>query len=123
MFFVALIPLTVLADSTICKLEESATGIKAIAWDNEGKAKITDMFGKEHDGVVTLTRKFNTNGTKTNIYVKYDKPYYGDDAVEFIIFPYHENQFRVVGVSYIYKGNDKFLNTSKGNYLASCLSL
>lgn len=111
------------ANSTICSLEESLTGIKAIAWNNDtGIAKITDEFNNSHEGMVTLTRKHNDDGDKINIYIKYDKPYFGD-AAEFIVFPIGKNKFRVIGVSYILKGSDKFLNSSQGNYSATCLSM
>ena len=112
------------ANSTICSLEESSTGIKAIAWNNDtGVAKITDVLNDSHEGMVILIRKHNDDGNKINIYIKYDKPYFGDDAAEFIVFPIGKNKFRVIGVSYILKGSDKFLNTSKGNYSATCLSM
>ena len=123
-FVLAFIPATTWANSTICKLEETMVGIKAIAWnENDGSAKITDMLNNTYEGVITLTRKHSDEGKKTNIYIKYNKPYYGDDAAEFVVFPVSKNSFRVIGVSYILKGNKQHLNTSKGNYSATCLSM
>ena len=120
----SLLPTVSWANSTICKLAESSKGIKAIAWDDDtGVAKITDMLNNSHEGMVTLTRKHGDDGYKTNIYIKYVKPYYGDDAAEFVVFPVRKNKYRIIGVSYILKGREKFLNTSKGNYSATCLSM
>jgi hypothetical protein len=120
----SLLPTVSWANPTICKLEESLIGIKAIIWDGDtGVAKTTDALNNSHEGVVTLTRKHGDDGNKTNIYIKYDKPYYGDDAAEFVVFPVDKNKFRIIGVSYILKGREKFLNTSKGNYSATCLSM
>jgi hypothetical protein len=117
----SLLPTVSWANSTICKLEENLV-LTAIAWDDDtGVAKIS-MLNNSHEGMITRTTKHD-DGNKTNIYIKYDKPYYGDDAVEFIVFPVGKNKFRIIGVSYILKGREKFLNTSMGNYSATCLSM
>ncbi|MFV1976449.1 MAG: hypothetical protein ACC651_11925 [Candidatus Scalindua sp.] len=119
----SLVPATSWANLTICKLEESSIGIKAISWDdNTGAAKVTDLLNNSYAGTVTLTRKHN-DGKKVNIYIQYDKPYYGDDAAEYIVFPAGLNGFRVISVSYIVKEKKKYLNTSQGNYSATCLSM
>lgn len=115
-------PAICFANTSICKLEDNSSAIKAIAWDkNNGKAKITDSLDKQYEGVVTLSRKHD-RGDKVNIYIKYDEPYDGNDAAEFIIFPVTSG-YRVIGVSYIIKNGDKYLNTFGGNYTATCLSL
>ena len=109
--------------STICKIEDSLTGPKAIAWnDEDGTAKITDMLNKTFAGRISLKRKHD-GGEKVNIYVKYEQPYYGDDAAEYIIFPVGNGQFRIIGVTYVIRYNEKYLNTSSGNYLATCIKL
>lgn len=114
----------VLANSTICKLEESLTGIKGIAWDSSTLvAKVTDSLDRTHEGKVTLVREHKPYGEKTNIFVEYEQPYYGADAAEYVVFPTGENEFRVIGVTYVFKGSKYHLSTSKGNYKATCLSM
>jgi hypothetical protein len=109
--------------STICKIEDSLTGIKAIAWnDEDGTAKITDMLNNTLAGRISLKRKHD-GGEKVNIYLKYERPYYGDDAAEYIIFPVGNGHFRVIGVTYVIRNNEKYLNTSSGNFLATCIKL
>ena len=112
----SLLPTAPWANLTLYKLEDDLTSIKAIAWDSEtGVAKITDRHNDSHEGMVTLTRKHSALENKTNIYIKYEESYYGEDAAEFIVFPdlypVGENNFRVIGVSYILKGGEKFLST------------
>lgn len=113
---------TVSANTTICKIEENSSGIKALAWDDQGAAKITDKFNVDHSASVIFKRKHN-NGYKVNIFVKYEKNNYGSDASEFIVFPIPDGGYRVVGVSYIYSGSKQYLNSSEGNYSATCITL
>lgn len=120
------LPITVYANSTICSVQNEESdlfNIQAIAWDEQTKiAKIRDTLGKDYRGVVTYTRKHN-GGEKTNIYVKFSKPYYGSDAAEFIVFPVNKNQFRVIGVTYILRNNKQFLNAFMGNNPVICQSI
>jgi hypothetical protein len=110
--------------TTICKLEESGIGIKAIAWDEkDGTAKVTDMLDKTYAGRVEFTRPHGADGVKVNILIKYDPPRFGADAAEYIIFPVGKNQFRVIGVTYIIRNNERFLDTDEGNHVATCISL
>jgi hypothetical protein len=110
--------------ATICKLEDSGTGIKAIAWDeNDGTAKVTDSLNKTYAGRVEFTRPHSADGKKVNILIKYDPPSFGADAAEYIIFPVGKNQFRVIGVTYIIRNNERYLNTEEGNREATCISL
>lgn len=112
------------ASTTICKIEESSTGIKAIAWDSStGIAKLTDMFNNSKEGKVTLSREHNKDGKKTNLYFKNEKTLYGIDAQEFIVFPIAKNSYRIIGVSYVFKDGAQYLNASEGNYSATCLSM
>lgn len=114
----------VFANSTICKLEESTIGIKAIAWDDSKLvAKVTDMLNNTHEGKITLVRDHKSYGVKTNIFIKYRQPYYGADAAEYVVFPIEKNQFRVIGVTYVFVNNEYRLSTSEGNYSATCLSM
>lgn len=113
-----------IANSTICKPEESLTGIKALAWDSSTLiAKVTDKLNNTHEGKVTLVREHKPYGIKTNIFIKYRQPYYGEDAAEYMVFPTGENQHRVIGVSYVFRNNEYHLTTSVGNYSAICLSM
>jgi hypothetical protein len=110
--------------ATICKLEDSRTGIKAIAWDErDGTAKVTDMLNKTYAGRVVFMRAHSADGEKVNILIKYDSPLFGADAAEYIIFPVGKNQFRVFGVTYIIRNNERYLNTDEGNHEATCISL
>jgi hypothetical protein len=109
------------AASTICKVEGGAGGIKAIAWNEDNTAKVTDSVNATFSGRVTLKRKHN-DGEKVNILIKYDPARYGADAAEYMVFPV-DGQFRVIGVTYVIRDNEKFLNTYDGNFLATCLSL
>ena len=112
------------ANSTICKPEESSIYIKAIAWDDSTLvAKVTDLLNNTHEGKVTLVREHKPYGVKTNVFIKYQQTYYGADAEEYIVFPTGENRFRVVGVTYVFRNNEYHLNSSKGNYSATCLSM
>jgi hypothetical protein len=109
--------------STICKVEDSTTGIKAIAWNEEdGTAKITDSMNNTVAGRISLKRKHN-DGEKVNILLRYDRPHFGADAAEYIVFPVGNGQFRVIGITYIIRNGEKFLNTADGNYSATCVSL
>ncbi|MBI2182508.1 MAG: hypothetical protein HYU31_17030 [Deltaproteobacteria bacterium] len=109
--------------STICKIEDSLIGIKAIAWnDEDGTAKITDTLNNTLAGRISLKRKHD-GGEKVNIYLKYERPYYGDDAAEYMIFPVGNGQFRIIGVTYVIRNNEKYLNASSGNFLATCIKL
>ena len=116
-----------IANSTICKpyiSEESLIGIKAFAWDSSTLvAKVTDMLNNTHEGKVTLVREHKPYGVKTNIFIKYRQPYHGEDAAEYVVFPTGKNQFRVKGVTYIFRNNEYHLSTSEGNYSATCLSM
>ena len=115
------IPSISLASSHICKLEDSLTGIKAIAWNDEtGSAKITDFANNSYEGKVVLSRKHTAVGNKVNIYIPYNNKSYG--AAEYVVFPVG-HAFRVIGVTYVIKGNNKYLNTSEGNFEATCLSM
>lgn len=112
------------AASTICKVEKSAIGVKAIAWNDENEAaKITDALGKTFEGRVTFRTKHDQDGEKVNIYIRYQKPYYGQDEAEYIVFPIARDQFRVIGVTYIVREGKRHLSTSSGNHLATCLSM
>src|SRR5450755_3522607 len=87
--------------STICKVEDSTIGIKAIAWnDDDGTAKVTDLLNHTFAGRISLKREHG-DGEKVNIYVRYDHPYFGADAAEYIVFPWRNGQFRVIGVTYV----------------------
>jgi hypothetical protein len=119
-----LFPTVSLANSNICKLEENSFSAQAIAWDSfNGKAKVTDTFNETHLGQVTLQREHAPWGVKTNIFVKYDSPKYGEDAAEYVIFPTGENEYRVIAVTYVLSDGRYHLSTSKGNYTATCISL
>jgi len=53
------------ASSTICKLEENQTGVKAIAWDSSTlDAKVTDNLNNTHQGKVTLAREHKPYGVR-----------------------------------------------------------
>ncbi|WP_211252093.1 hypothetical protein [Vibrio rhizosphaerae] len=113
----------VVAKSTVCQLEASEFGIKTIAWDSTTRAaKITEYSNDIHEGKVTLVREHQPYGVKTNIFVQYQPPYYGQDAAEYVIFPTAEDQYRVIGVAYVLRDNHYYLSTSQGNYQASCQS-
>jgi hypothetical protein len=101
----------------------STIGIKVIAWNElDGTAKITDMLNKTFAGRISLKGKHNA-GEKVNIFIRYEPAYYGADAAEHMIFPVANGQFRVIGVTYISRNDEKYLNTAEGNYLAACISL
>ena len=108
--------------STICVVEDSDIGgIRRIEWsDTSGMATVTDNLNASHSGRVVLQQKHSMNGVKVNVYVKYNKPYYGDDAAEYVIFPSGNGQFRVIGITYVIRNNDKFLNTLVGNNAVTC---
>jgi hypothetical protein len=109
--------------STICKVEDSNIGIKAIAWNDEDRtARVTDMLGKTHIGKLTSKRK-HSDGYKVNIYVEYNQPYYGIDAAEYIVFSVGPEKYRVFGVNYIIRAGHQFLESSIGNYSAICITL
>lgn len=120
------LPIQIYAKSTICNVtneEAGLFGIQALTWDEQTKvAKIRDILGENYTGVVTYTRNHN-GGKKTNIYIKFSKPYYGSDAVEFIVFPISENEFRVIGATYILRNNKQLLDTLMGNNPATCGSI
>jgi len=117
-------PSSAFAVTTFCKVEDSSTTVKAIAWDNVTKiAKITDYFNKTHEGRVTLEREHTKHGKKVNIFVKYDEPGNSEDAAEYIIFPMAESAFRIIGVAYIIEDGRQHLSVSKGNYSASCITM
>jgi len=119
-----LFPVVSFASSNICKLEESLFGAKAIAWDSfNGKAKVTDTFNETHLGQVTLQREHAPWGVKTNIFVKYYSPKDGVDAAEYMIFPTGRKEYRVIAVDYVLSDGRYHLNTSQGNYTATCISL
>jgi hypothetical protein len=121
--FFLIFPLYGWASTTICKVEEKVGAIKAITWDTETrKATIKDSFGDERQGMLTYSRQHSDSGNKVNIYLEYDEPFYGDDAAEFIVFPV-SGGYRVIGTSYIIRSGKKYLNTLKGNYTATCLSM
>ncbi|WP_180087621.1 hypothetical protein [Acinetobacter sp. YH12226] len=128
------LPIQIYAKSTICSVtnkESSLVGIQVITWDEQTKvAKIKDVLGDNYTGVVTYTRDHNAGYTrdhntekKTNIYIKFSKPYYGSDAAEFIVFPDLQNGFRVIGVAYILRNNKQLLNVFMGNNPATCESI
>ena len=120
----SLISPLVLANSTICKLEGDPIGIKALAWDDATfAARVTDIMDNIHDGKVTLVREHKPYGTKTNILIKYQQPYYGADAAEYVVFPVGKNQFRLIGVTYVLNDNSYRLSTLVGNYSAICISM
>ena len=120
------LPIQIYAKSTICNVtneEAGLFGIQALTWDEQTKvAKIRDILGENYTGVVTYTRNHN-GGKKTNIYIKFSKPYYGSDAVEFIVFPISENEFRVIGVTYILRNNKQILSILIENDPATCVSI
>jgi hypothetical protein len=126
-FGLILLCVTVAANTnaaTICKLEDSGIGIKAIAWDEkDGTARVTDMLNKTYPGRVEFTRPHSADGEKVSILIKYDPPRYGADAAEYIIFPVGKNQFRVIGVTYIIRNNERYLNSLEGNHEATCITL
>ncbi|WP_182289084.1 hypothetical protein [Vibrio spartinae] len=112
----------VVAQSTTCQLEESEFGIKTIAWDSATlAAKVTEYSNDIHEGKVTLVREHKPYGVKTNIYVQYQQPYYGQDAAEYVVFPTAEDQYRVIGVGYVFRNHQYYLSTSQGNYQATCI--
>lgn len=112
------------ASTTICKVEEISVGVKAVAWDSStGIAKLTDILDNYKEGRVTLSRKHNDDGIKTNLYFKNEKTDYGIGAQEFIVFPISKNKYRIIGVSYLSKDGVQYLNASEGNYSATCLSM
>ncbi|ASA57409.1 hypothetical protein [Vibrio gazogenes] len=111
----------VVAQSTTCTLEESEFGIKTIVWDSSTlAAKVTEYSNDIHEGKVTLEREHQPYGVKTNIYVQYQQPYFGQDAAEYVIFPTGQDQYRVIGVGYVFRNNQYYLSTSQGNYQATC---
>jgi dihydrodipicolinate reductase len=120
------LPIQIYAKSTICSVtseESDLFGIQALTWDEQTKvAKIRDMLGENYTGVVTYTRNHD-EGKKTNIYIKFSKPYYGSDAAEFIVFPISENEFRVIGVTYILRNNKQLLSILMENDPATCVSI
>jgi len=120
-----LIPTLSYADYTICKLgDDNSFSIKAIAWNNETKeAKITDFVGDTYKGLVSLTREHSEYGNKINIFITYKKPYYGQNASEFIIYPIAKNSYKIIGVAYVIKNNKKHLSMSLANTAATCLSM
>lgn len=111
------------AASTICKVENpSFVGIRSIEWNDEnGTAKMTDNL-RTFEGKMTLKRIHSKDGQAVNIYIKFEKPYFGSDEAEYIVFPVAEKKFRVIGVKYIVKEGKRYLNTFEGNYPVSCLS-
>lgn len=111
------------AGSTICKVEESSIGIQAIGWNDENMtAKLTDSLGDSFNGVITLKRQHN-EGEKVNLFFEFDKPRYGLDAKEYIVFPVAKDGFQVIGVGYVIREGKRHLNISEGNYKATCVSL
>jgi hypothetical protein len=112
------------AGSTICKVEESSIGIKAIGWNDENMtAKVTDSLGDSFNGVITLKRQHSSDGEKVNLLFEFGKPRLGLDAKEYIVFPIGKNEFRVIGVAYIVRGGQRYLEMSEGNYKATCISM
>lgn len=121
--FLLLAVIAVCADaSTICTVAKSSIGgIKSIEWsDQSGVATVIDDLNVAHSGRVVFRQKHSKDGAKINIYVKYDEPYYGDYAAEFVVFPSGNGQFRVIGISYVIRDNEKFLNTLIGNDVVMC---
>lgn len=118
------LPSVALAQLTMCKPEKDTVGsVKAIGWDlGTGRAKITDDLNKTFEGKVTLTREHSGLGLKVNVYVKYDAPYYGADAAEYIVFPVQKDDFRIIAVGYIFKGGKQYLTSSSGSVSAICIS-
>ena len=108
--------------STACIVEDSGIGgIKTIAWNVENEtAKVTDNLNTTHSGRVVLQQKHSKDGVKVNVYVKYEKPYYGDDAAEYIVFPSGNGQFRVIGITYVIRDNEKYFNALIGNFAVTC---
>ena len=111
------------ATSTSCKGEEGLDRIKTISWDDEAlTAKVTDSLGRTHSGRVTLRRAHN-DGFKVNILVTYEKPYFGSDATEYIVFPVSAVKYRVIAVNYLIRNGQRFLNTLANQDNATCAAL
>ena len=119
---VGLIPLTCLAESTICKIEDNLE-LTAVTWNNETLvAKITDGTGDGLTGKVTSIREHD-DGYKINIFVSFDEPYYGSDAHEYVLF-YVNGDYRVMGVTYVEINGERLVNPTFGNStLATCVSI
>ncbi|WP_180076621.1 hypothetical protein [Acinetobacter sp. YH12106] len=116
------LPINLYANSTICILNQDELNLisaKTLVWDQQTKkAKFTDMRGNTYNGAVIATKKHGEHGNKTNLY--FNKNYVFSDAVEFMVFPVDENNFRVIGVAYLLKNNRQVLDMSLGNNLAKC---
>ena len=109
------------AVSTICKVEDSFH-IEVIAWDSETRvAKFTDFSDTTFVGEVTLEREHG-EGYKINMFFKFEEPYFGDDAVEFILF-WVASGHRVLRVSYVERDGKMYLNTGGNAESASCASI
>lgn len=118
---ILLFSIKVFADQYICTINGSFQ-FKKIGWDtNTNTAKIIDYAGKVYTGRITLNRKFNKRGFKININIKYKQPFYQEES-EFVVFTVG-NGYRVIGVGYIIKNGQKYLDVSHGDHKINCLSL
>ncbi|SES37115.1 hypothetical protein [Halopseudomonas bauzanensis] len=116
-------PYSGFAATTTCILEGGSITVKAVAWDDETNvAKVTDHLGNTREGRVTLESDHN-HGKKVNIFVDYESASYGVDAAEYIVFPTSPGTYRIIGVAYIVRDGEQFLNSSHGNHAANCVAM
>jgi len=116
-------PYSGFAATTTCIVEGSSTTVKAVAWDDETNvAKVTDHLGNTREGRVTLESDHN-HWKKVNIFVDYESTYYGVDAAEYIVFSTLPGTYRIIGVAYMVRDGELFLNSSHGNYAANCVAM
>jgi hypothetical protein len=73
---------------------------------------VTVSHDISYDGVVTLKRQHSDDGEKVNLFFAHEKPQYGIDAVEYMVFPIAKDKYRVIAVTYVVRGGKRHLNTS-----------
>lgn len=116
------------AEMTVCKVENNhaginIAGIKGLAWDDQSKeAQVTDFSGKQHEAEVTLISEGSGKRKRVNIFVEYPKEYLGYNASEYVVYSPGPDEYRVIGVSYIYKNEKLHLRSLMGSDEASCFS-
>lgn len=112
--------------STTCKVasEIPSLALASISWDTESKqAKILTKADETISGQVTFSRPHN-QGVKVNLaFSLSERERILNDELEFMIFPTGNSGYRLVVIGYRVIQGTKVLNTSLGNYEATCTTL
>ena len=115
---------TVQAKTTICSISGMFMFTK-ISWNEETKnAEATAFFGPTvYPGNYIYSRKHDSGEAKTFRFSFSDKKSAGTDMAEFVIYPKDkEGKQHILGIAFIVKNKERYVDFSYGSHDIQCLS-